>query len=127
MKTYPLLQSQLGIFMEWIKNPSVTQYNLPICSKLPKVVDIKRIQVAITRIIQERSVLRTRFVMENGEPRQYADDQMAIPVTIRNMSDKEVANYIDHEFIRPYDLLSGEPLIRIELIEAESTAAAVPA
>ena len=93
MKTYPLLQSQLGIFMEWIKNPSVTQYNLPICSKLPKVVDIKRIQVAITRIIQERSVLRTRFVMENGEPRQYADDQMAIPVTIRNMSDKTMSSY----------------------------------
>ena len=27
MKTYPLLQSQLGIFMEWSKDPSVTQYN----------------------------------------------------------------------------------------------------
>ena len=28
MKTYPLLQSQLGVFMEWMKDPSVTQYNL---------------------------------------------------------------------------------------------------
>ena len=39
MKTYPLLQSQLGIFMEWSKDPSVTQYNLPTCSKLSKTID----------------------------------------------------------------------------------------
>ena len=119
-KKYPLLQSQLGIFMEWMKDPSVTQYNLPTCSKLPKTVDIKRMQEALTRIIRERSTLRTRFVVENGEPRQYIDDQMVIPVPIKTMTDQETADYIDHDFVRPYDLLSGEPLLRVELIVAET-------
>lgn len=119
MKNSPLLQSQLGIFMEWMKDPSVTQYNLPICSKLPKGVDLIRLKEALVRICKERSTLRTRFVMENGEPRQYVDEQMQVPISIKPMTDQEAASYINDGFVRPYDLLSGEPLIRIELIEAE--------
>ena len=119
MKTYPLLQSQLGIFMEWSKDPSVTQYNLPTCSKLSKTIDVNRLQQALERLTRERSVLRTHFVIENGEPRQYVDDQMVVPVLRKTMSDQETADYIDHDFVRPFDLLSGEPLLRLELIEAE--------
>ena len=120
MKTYPLLQSQLGVFMEWMKDPSVTQYNLPTCTKLPKAVDLQRLKKGLERICQERKTLRTRFVMEDGIPRQYADDQMTIPVQMKNMTDQEVSSYVECKFIRPFDLLSGEPLIRIELIEAET-------
>ena len=120
MKTYPLLQSQLGVFMEWMKDPSVTQYNLPTCTKMPKTVDVQRLQKGFERICQERSTLRTRFVMVDGEPRQYVDDEMKIPVTVRTMTDQETAQYIERDFVRPYDLLSGEPLIRIEIIEAET-------
>ena len=121
MKTYPLLQSQLGIFMEWSKDPSVTQYNLPTCSKLSKTIDVNRLQQALERLTRERSVLRTHFVIENGEPRQYVDDQMVVPVLRKTMSDQETADYIDHDFVRPFDLLSGEPLLRLELIEAETS------
>ena len=63
MKTYPLLQSQLGIFMEWSKDPSVTQYNLPTCSKLSKAIDVNKLQQALERLTRERSVLRTHFVI----------------------------------------------------------------
>ena len=37
------------------------------------------------------------------------------------MSDQETADYIDHDFVRPFDLLSGEPLLRLELIETETS------
>ena len=121
MKTFPLLQSQLGIFMEWSKDPSVTQYNLPTCSKLSKTIDVNRLQQALERLTRERSVLRTHFVIENGEPRQYVDDQMVVPVVRKTMSDQETADYIDHDFVRPFDLLSGEPLLRLELIETETS------
>ncbi len=120
MKTYPLLQSQLGIFLEWMKDPSVTQYNLPTCSKIPKGVDFMRLKDTMERICKERSTLHTRFVMEDGEPRQYADEQMQIPIPVKSMTDQEAASYIENDFVRPFDLLSGEPLIRIEMIEAET-------
>ena len=118
MNTFPLLQSQLGVFMEWIKDPSVTQYNLPSRVHLPKAVDLTRVKDAFQIIIGQRKELRTRFVMVDGEPRQYADDAMQVPIPVYQMTDDEAAQYIEKSFVRPFDLLSGEPLIRIELIEA---------
>lgn len=36
MKTYPLLQSQLGVFMECMRHPESKQYNLPSISTFTK-------------------------------------------------------------------------------------------
>ena len=38
MKTYPLLQSQLGVFTEWMADPSITRYNLPAVVRFSKKV-----------------------------------------------------------------------------------------
>ena len=35
MKRYPLLQSQMGVFAECIKNPDSAGYNLPYVCRLP--------------------------------------------------------------------------------------------
>ena len=51
-KTYPLLQSQLGVFMECMKNPISTQYNFPVSSVLPKTIDLDRLEKALQKIIQ---------------------------------------------------------------------------
>ena len=118
METFPLLQSQLGIFMEWMKDPSVTQYNLPSRTHLPKSVDLNRLKAAFEEIVRQRKELRTRFVIVDGDPRQYAADEMLIPIPIHHMTDDEAAKYIESQFVRPFDLLSGEPLFRVELIEA---------
>ena len=118
-KTYPLLQSQLGVFMECMKNPISTQYNFPVSSILPKTIDLDRLERALQKIIQVRKELRTRFVMVDGVPRQYCDDNMEIPIPRKKMTDSEAEHYIAHDFVRPYDLLSGEPLVRIEIIEGE--------
>ena len=79
-----------------------------------------RLKDTMERICKERSTLHTRFIMEDGEPRQYADEQMQIPIPVKSMTDQEAASYIENDFVRPFDLLSGDPLIRIEMIEAET-------
>ncbi len=107
--------------MEWIKDPSMTQYNLPTCVHLPKEVDTNRVKASLEQIVAVRKELRTRFTMEDGEPRQWVDDDMPINVPVRKMSDAEAEAYINHEFVRPYDLLSGTPLFRFEIIEAETS------
>ncbi len=119
MKTYPLLQSQLGVFMETLKDPSSTQYNIPMCAVLPKSISFDKIDQALQRIIHVRKELRTRFILEDGSPRQYCDDNMVIPILRKKMSDSQAEQYISNGFVRPYDLLSGEPLMRAELIEGE--------
>ena len=120
MKTYPLLQSQLGIFLQCIQNPKSTQYNLPNMCYLPPTVDVERLIKAWEIIIAQRPTFRTRFLIdENGEVRQWCDEAMEIPVIRRKCTDAELQKYIDNDFVRPFDLLSGEPLFRLEFVQTE--------
>ncbi len=119
MKTYPLLQSQLGIFLEWLQMPSMTKYNLPTLTPFPKSITVKRIEQMLRRIIDARPELHTRFMLdEDGNPRQYCDHSMEIPILIHKMSEEEAKDYIDNRFVRPYDPLGNQPLCRMEIIDA---------
>ena len=120
MKTYPLTQSQLGIFMEWVSNPTSTQYNLPAYVPIDSRLDVNRMVHAIETVVKTRPMMRNRFVMTDGVPQQYADDNMTIAVMRRTMTDEQFADYRNHGFCRPFDLLSGEPLWRFEIVQTPS-------
>ena len=118
MKTYPLLQSQMGVLAECMAEPAMTRYNLTCQIKLPATVDIARLQNALQQIFAARPMLHTRFVMdEKGQSRQYADMDMPIQVGIRHMTETEADKYLHHEFIRPFNLFGNEPLCRFEIVE----------
>ena len=118
MKTYPLLQSQLGVFTEWMADPSITRYNLPIYVPFSKNIPFDKLEEGIKRLVAQRRVLRTRFVLdEDGMPRQYAADEMPVNIPRLVMTEDEVQAYMKDGFVRPYDLLSGEPLFRLEFVE----------
>ena len=120
MKTYPLLQSQLGVFMQCIQNPQSTQYNLPNECAIPSTVDIERLIRAWETVIAARPIFRTRFMIDpNGEIRQWSDDAMEIPIVRRKSTYADVQEYVKNGFVRPFNLLSGEPLFRVEFIQTE--------
>ena len=121
MKTYPLLQSQLGIFLECMSNPDMTKYNLPTVAPFSKKVSPDRLAAALHRIIETIPEIKTHFLIDDeGTPRQYSDASMEVPVTRRKMTEEEAKDYIDNHFVRPYDVLGGEPLWRFEVIESEA-------
>ena len=121
MKTYPLLQSQMGVALEWIFNPAATRYNIPFHIEFPKRVTADRVRDALLRIIAVRDIFRLRIVQdENGDLRQFVDESMEIPVPVHKMTDEEAHDYISHRFLRPFTPFSAEPLVRFEVIEAES-------
>ena len=118
-KHYPLIQAQVGIFRDWEAHPESLRYNLPSVARFNKgEVDGGRLQQALQTIIRQRVVLHTRFFLDSdGLPRQYADPSLAIPVVMHHMTEKEVQAYIAQDFVRPFHLLSGEPLCRLEIAE----------
>lgn len=118
MKTYPLTQSQLGIFLEWIANPVMTQYNLPVVVVLQKTFDTRRLVDAINVLQEKRPELKLQFSLENGEPRQYFNPSLHIPVKLTSLSEAELPSYWE-QIVKPYDLLGGMPLWRFEIIETE--------
>lgn len=119
MKTYPLTQSQLGIFLDWIANPAMTQYNLPVVVILPKTFDTEHLVDSIGVLQEKRPEMKIQFVLENGEPRQYFNPSLHIPVKTTSLSEAELPAYWE-QIVKPYDLLGGEPLWRFEIIETES-------
>ena len=117
MNTYPLLQSQLGVFYDCLKFPQVMQYNIPCITELPDNVDLNRVEQAIQTIFAARQELRMRFLIDdNGEPRQYIDEAKQLTIVRRQMSETDFHQYAYHDFCRPYDIMGEEPLMRVELI-----------
>ena len=117
MKTYPLLQSQLGVFYDCLKYPQVMQYNIPCITPLSDTIDLDRVEQAMQTIFSERKELHIRFLIdENGEPRQYVDESKRLTIVRREMTEADFQEYAHHGFCRPFDIMGEEPLMRIELV-----------
>lgn len=118
MKTYPLLQSQLGVFYDCLKFPKVMQYNIPCIVPLIDDIDTDRLEAAMQTIFAARKELRIRFFIdEKGEPRQYVDDKKTLTIKHHEMTEEDFQNYAHHGFCRPFDIMGDEPLIRVELVK----------
>ena len=117
MKSYPLLQSQLGVFYDCLKYPQVMQYNIPCIVPLTDDIDTGRLESAIQAIFAARKELRIRFFIdEKGEPQQYVDDHKTLAIVRREMTEEEFQDYAHHGFCRPFDIMGDEPLIRTEIV-----------
>ncbi len=120
MQTHYLLQSQLGVFLEWMSAPEQTKYNVAFYVELPKDTDEKRLADALGRMVADHPDLTMRFQMENGIPMQWRDASMKPNITQCQKTDAEVDVLRKGAFMLPFDLLSGEPLHRISIITTES-------
>lgn len=122
MKTYPLLQSQLGVLLQSIQHPESTHYNLPNYLFIPLSMTRERVVNTAQKLVDSFPELHTRFVIgEDGEVRQWSDLSMPIPVVSRKSVEAELQAYIRERFVRPFDPLGSEPLFRVEVIETEKS------
>ncbi|MFA5302467.1 MAG: condensation domain-containing protein, partial [Bacteroidales bacterium] len=114
-KTYSLTNAQKGIYFEWQKDKELTQYNNPFLYEFPKNIKAKKLQDAIAKVIQAHPFMKLKLkLLGNGEVVQYfvKEDPVNIPVyetAEEGLRDRMLAS------VRPFDLLSGEPLYRIDI------------
>ena len=121
MKKYPLFPSQLGVFLECLTYTDTTQYNLPFQIKIDLCEDVDALVGTWKRLICATPTLRTRFEMDGeGKPWQWPEEDMPIHIPVKSMREAEAADYAQGGFVRPFDLLGGEPLFRIEIIKTET-------
>ncbi len=117
MVTFPLLQSQLGVFYDCLKFPHVMQYNVPCIVPLNDEIDLNRLDAALQTVFAARKELSLRFLIdEKGEPRQYVDETKRLTIVRREMTETDFQDYAHHAFCRPFDIMGDEPLIRVELV-----------
>ncbi|MCQ2396669.1 MAG: amino acid adenylation domain-containing protein [Lentisphaeria bacterium] len=113
--TFPLTQTQTGIYLEWAANKDSLQYNVPQAFILPQDIDLPRFLNALRSTIDLYPSLRIRFKEESGGISQYVDSEMEIPIRHCKCTEAEARDACSN-FMKPFDLLT-ESLCRFAIFE----------
>ena len=113
----PLSYAQTGVYLDCLKNPTSTLYNIPYCIKFQKDTDATALAETIKTLVKAHPQLTVRF--GNGEEGivQTASPEQTVEVPIKKMSEEELATY-KQDFVKPFDLSTG-PLYRFETVTTE--------
>ena len=115
---YPLSKTQLGVYLDCMKNPYSTQYNIPSILTFPKSVDANKLADCIKQIIKAHPYIMTHLSTENDEIEQVYVDSAEPDVPVAQLSEKQLENF-KKEFVKPHNLAKA-PLFRIGVVETEN-------
>ena len=112
--TYPLMENQRGLYIEWQKNPATTQYNIPQAYSFEDI-DTCRLVNALKQTVDAHPYLKSRLIEVNGTVVLQRNDQDVVEVKISELSEEPDKNFFQ-KLISPFHLL-GDQLYRLEVIK----------
>ncbi|HAV90802.1 MAG TPA: non-ribosomal peptide synthetase, partial [Eubacterium sp.] len=111
---YPMSFTQKRTFLICQMDTDGILYNMPQNYKLMGKVHPEALKEALQKLIDRHEILRTSFVMVDGEPMQKILSHVEADFEYIEHSDKNDEELIE-SFVRPFDL-SNPPLVRIRLV-----------
>ncbi|MBQ9395643.1 MAG: amino acid adenylation domain-containing protein, partial [Proteobacteria bacterium] len=116
----PLSDSQLGVYLECIQNPSSLQYNIPGCYRFEgQGVCVERLVSALREVIGCFCAFKLRVEVEQGTPFIVRDEQIEENITVVELKDKDIDSF-KTAFVKPFELGTG-PLYRFEIVRTEAS------
>jgi amino acid adenylation domain-containing protein len=107
--------------------PGSAAYNIPTALRLAGDLDVAALQHALSEVVRRHHVLRTTFVVRDGEPWQRVGDAGIVPLPSDDLRgwpaverDNAAASIAAEETARPFDLAHG-PLMRARLVRLGDT------
>lgn len=113
---HPLGAAQLGVYMDCVKNPESTAYNIGQVLEFEKNIDPNQLASAVKEIIEAHPALNVHYETIDSKV-MTVPNEADIEVPIRTVSEAELEAY-RNEFIMPFILRKG-PLYKAEVIESE--------
>ncbi|MEO3808389.1 amino acid adenylation domain-containing protein [Sphaerisporangium sp. B11E5] len=111
----PCTQQQEGLWFMHRLDPSSPTYHIPFALRLRGALDVASLERVLLALVVRHEALRTRFVEEDGLPRQVIDappPAFSLPVT--ELDGDTLGRWAADEAHRPFDLAAG-PLFRAAL------------
>ncbi|MBR3226726.1 MAG: amino acid adenylation domain-containing protein [Atopobiaceae bacterium] len=109
-EAYPLSQTQAGIFVECLRFPDTTAYNIPYLYKLDENVDVERLREALQKtLVAHPYLFMTVRRGDDGEILAVRNEPQMPELPVHS----ELPSVQD--LVRPFDLTGGERLFRVEL------------
>jgi amino acid adenylation domain-containing protein/non-ribosomal peptide synthase protein (TIGR01720 family) len=113
---YPLSSAQKRMYLLHMTEPDKTVYNMPYVFRLKGSIDTAKLEAAFQTMIDRHEILRTVFVIKDGEPVQNILPEAKGIFTKVNSSNP--VNELLNDFVKEFDL-SQAPLMRVQLVEHE--------
>lgn len=113
--TYPLNIAQKGIYYEWQKDKEITRYNNPLLYRFPGNTDTDRLRGALIKVVEAHPFVKLRLrigASGSGEMEQYFVKEDPVFIPVFDVAEEELKVRLKG-LVRPFDLLSGEPLYRM--------------
>ena len=111
---YPLSQSQMGVYLDCMKDPGSVRYNIPFMLSLPADTNIEKLHEAVCTIIDAHPAVKIRIRDSENGPVQIPDYTPAA-MQIQYMTEAELHDLCGR-FARPFDLAKA-PLFRAQIIK----------
>jgi polyketide synthase PksN len=113
----PLSEGQKGLWMLQKTSPNMSAYNVPICFRVGRKLELDKFQQACRLVLEQYPILNTVIGEDQGVPYQII--QPAQPLffeieDISNLSPHEILSYLRNKVKIPFRLEQG-PLMRVHL------------
>ncbi|MBP5663313.1 MAG: amino acid adenylation domain-containing protein [Bacteroidales bacterium] len=117
LKNAPLSYAQMGVYVDCMKQPTATVYNIPTLIRFPKDTDVQLLEKSIATLIKAHPQFFVHFDSEAGEIVQIVDKNQALAISKNQLNETELEKY-KVDFVKPFNLRQG-PLYRMEIVTTE--------
>ena len=116
---YPLSENQRGIYVDWLRNPATTQYNIPGVVKFPGM-DPETLAKAVEKVVAAHPTFRTRFVERGGEIVQEVSgkSEEGRTVEVVKLETEPTAEFFSQE-VKPF-APGDQELARVRIFSCQS-------
>ena len=115
--TYPLTDSQLGVYLECVHAPESTMYNIPMYCVLPEGIDIPRFRDAVRKAVAGHISFAVNIRLDGGTPVMFLRPEF-MEAALEEQRTADIKS-LKAQFVRPFKL-EGEPLYRMALYQCEN-------
>lgn len=117
-KLYPLSKAQLGVYLDCMKNPYSTLYNIPSYLVFPKSFDVDRLADCVKQVIKAHPYIATHLSLDNDDVMQAYVDKAEVEVPVQRLSEQQLEQ-LKKEYVKPHNLMKS-PLFRATVVETET-------
>ena len=115
---HPLSAIQRSLWFQYQLYPELQGcYNIAFVARIRPMIALPRLQAALDQVAARHAMLRTRFALVDGQPRQQAVPAVVIPVALHpvaSLDDAALDPTVQLDRARPFDL-SQAPCVRASL------------
>ena len=112
--SYPLMENQRGIYLEWKKYPDTTQYNIPYIYGF-EGIEADRMVDALKQVVNAHTYLKSKLIEVDGEVVLQRNDEDPVEVRVSELNEEPEDTYFQKRIL-PFHLLDDQ-LYRLEVLK----------